>query len=397
MTILKLKYLTYNNGLPYYQRALPAHLQSHYQQKLLRIPLRTTLEPHEIIAGYTKDISIAIQVNALATQHNQLFESKQLPVELPPLLPSKMVMLSEAFKIYLSNHQRGNELRFIKYNEYKWNTFMGIVGDMPLHQLSRAHGRLYRDKRSEQGVKTLTIKRELKSLCAIIRKTFLELDIDRNNPLSHIQIAGLGSDSVQRLPFTNQELSCLINNCLEVNDSRRRAILIIAFTGMRLNEVLGLRHCDIFISDQNNAISYIEVRPHSHRRLKTKESSRDIPLIPILKNLIRQQLQTTQGSRFLFPDYIIDKNTLSNSASASLNKYIKRIGIPKSVHCLRHTMRDLLRETGATKDVIDSIGGWASGDIGNLYGKGHSLSIKLNALLLAYQSFLPLELPLESQ
>lgn len=389
MTTLKLKYLTYNNGLPYYQRALPAHLQAHYQQKLLRIPLRTTLEPHEILAGYTEDISIAIQVNALATQHNQLFKSKEPPTELTPLVPNKLIMLSEALKIYLSNHQRGNELRFIKYNEYKWKTFMGIVGDMPLNQLSRAHGRLYRDKRSGQGVKTLTIKRELKSLCAIIKKTFLELDIDRNNPLSHIQIAGLGSDSIQRLPFTHEELSTLINNCLAVNDSRRRAILIIAFTGMRLNEVLGLRHCDIFIHDQDDEISYLEIRPHSHRRLKTRESARDIPLTPLLINLIKQQIEVSKDSSFLFPDYIIDKNTLSNSASASLNKYIKKLGIKKSVHCLRHTMRDLLRATSATKDVIDSIGGWSSGDIGNLYGRGHSLSIKLNALSQAYKQFSP--------
>jgi len=388
MTILKLKYLTYNNGLPYYQRALPSHLQAHFQQKLLRIPLRTTLEPHEQLAGYTEDISIAIQVNSLATRHNELFKSKLPPTELTPLIPSKLVMLSEALNIYLSNHQRGKEFRFIKYNEYKWNTFMSIVGDMPLHQLSRVHGRLYRDKRSEQGVKTLTIKRELKSLCAIVKKTFLELDIDRNNPLSHIQIAGLGSDSVQRQPFTHQELSTLISNCLTTNDSKRRALLIIAFTGMRLNEVLGLRHCDIFIRNQPSEISYLELRPHDHRRLKTKESARDIPLLPILKDIISQQLEASKTSLFLFPDYLTDQNTLSNSASATLNKYIKNLGINKSIHCLRHTMRDLLRDAGTTKDVIDSIGGWTSGDIGNLYGRGHSLKMKLNALLMAYEPFM---------
>jgi len=51
-------------------------------------------------------------------------------------------------------------------------------------------------------------------------------------------------------------------------------------------------------------------------------------------------------------------------------------------------MRDALREAGITKDLIDSIGGWSSGDIGNLYGMGNSLKMKLEALNLGYRSYI---------
>lgn len=395
---LRTKYLSYNNGLPYYQRVVPPPLQPHLKQRVIKIPLRQELSFDEQQRGVSMELSLLGQVSHLSKLHSELF---QAGLDNPDLLKnwvgtqirptqSKELMLSDSFDIYLSNHQRGKDIRFIAYTKYKWNTFLGIVGDMPLRLISRHHAKQYRDKRLHDGLKTTSVKREIKHLSAIIRKTFLELDLDRSNPFSGIEIPSLGVDSQKRIPFTAVELTTLVKACLEKNDSKRRILLIIALTGMRLNEVIGLRKEDVYIGIDND-IDYLKVQPNSKRRLKTKGSTRDIPLLKILLPSIAIQMTLSEDIDYLFDDYMSENITLSNNASATLNNFIKTLGINKSIHCLRHTMRDLLCEAGTTKDVIDSIGGWSCGDMSSMYGKGHSLKTKLNALSKAYKCINRLE------
>ena len=38
-------------------------------------------------------------------------------------------------------------------------------------------------------------------------------------------------------------------------------------------------------------------------------------------------------------------------------------------------MRDLLIAVECPKEIVDQIGGWSSGDVGESYGEGFSLSI----------------------
>ena len=41
----------------------------------------------------------------------------------------------------------------------------------------------------------------------------------------------------------------------------------------------------------------------------------------------------------------------------------------------RHSLRDRLRAVECPKEIIDQIGGWSSGDVGESYGEGFSLGI----------------------
>ena len=64
----------------------------------------------------------------------------------------------------------------------------------------------------------------------------------------------------------------------------------------------------------------------------------------------------------------------ANSASASINKWLKRDFDGLTAHCLRHTMRDRLRAVECPMNMIDQIGGWRSvATIGVGYGKGYSM------------------------
>ena len=90
-----------------------------------------------------------------------------------------------------------------------------------------------------------------------------------------------------------------------------------------------------------------------------------------------QRIVEENDNGFAFPRYNNGDQTNSNSASAGLNKWIKKIGSDTAViHSLRHSTRDRLRDAGAQSELVDQIGGWSnSGNVGQSYGSGYSLKV----------------------
>ena len=75
-----------------------------------------------------------------------------------------------------------------------------------------------------------------------------------------------------------------------------------------------------------------------------------------------------------FPRYCNEKGCKANSASAALNKWMKQtIGDDYVMHSFRHSMRDRLRAVSCPSEMIDQIGGWSSGKVGDGYGEGYSV------------------------
>ena len=78
-------------------------------------------------------------------------------------------------------------------------------------------------------------------------------------------------------------------------DRLLRLILTLAFrAGLRLNEILGLRHVDVVCSISSSGAPLMElyVRPYGWRALKTKQSRRMIPLDVLLRPLELDELRT---------------------------------------------------------------------------------------------------------
>ncbi|MDB2561856.1 hypothetical protein N9X67_05750 [Amylibacter sp.] len=87
-----------------------------------------------------------------------------------------------------------------------------------------------------------------------------------------------------------------------------------------------------------------------------------------------RQLQPQANGEWLYPRYMKNGKCNANSASASINKWLKRDFNGLTAQCLRHTMRDRLRTVECPMDMIDQIGGWRSvATIGVGYGKGYSM------------------------
>ena len=80
------------------------------------------------------------------------------------------------------------------------------------------------------------------------------------------------------------------------------------------------------------------------------------------------------AASFDFPRQFNEQSHNPNSASATLNKWLKPMVSEGSVvHSFRHSMRDRLRAVECPKEIIDQIGGWSSSDVGESYGEGFPL------------------------
>ena len=77
----------------------------------------------------------------------------------------------------------------------------------------------------------------------------------------------------------------------------------------------------------------------------------------------------------LFPRYARDGHLNNTGASATLCKFLKASYGGKTTHCLRHSLRDRLRDADVPLEAIDQIGGWSSvGGAGSKYGRGYTTS-----------------------
>lgn len=297
---------------------------------------------------------------------------KVLKSELP-------ILLSEAFPVYLENHQRGNEASFIKEQQQHWDKLILLLGDKPIETLTREDARGYRDSRLASGVKPSTVVREMNVIRAVLNKAIREIPLSIPNHFESLTVRGQRETSDVRLPYSRIELAKLVNEAQKVNDERRRIIIVLALTGARLAEVVGLRKEDVDVKE-----SVIHIRGYKTRSLKTEGSQRSIPLLPQALEAIKAQLEEST-TEFLFPVYADNRGTKADSASAALNKWANTIVPYRSMHSLRHSMRDQLRAAQCPEAITKEIGGWSSAnDVSSGYGQGYPISVKREWLTKAY-------------
>ena len=113
--------------------------------------------------------------------------------------------------------------------------------------------------------------------------------------------------------------------CKDIDDEMRWLIALINDTGMRLGEAAGLLKEDIKLDDR---ISYIDLKPHPWRTLKTRGSRRLIPLTKEALWASKRLLEANNDSIFTFPRYCSETSCKANSASSELSKWV---GVQESV------------------------------------------------------------------
>jgi integrase len=292
------------------------------------------------------------------------------------------VSLSEIVGVYFENHPRGQDKVYRKkVNEY-WAKLLSFVGDIAVATLTRDQAKAFILNRLGTGVRRSTVQKEVNILKAVLAKGIRELELTAKNPFEQIQVPLIsGSESEKRVGFTLEEHRLLIKGAIQSGDDIRMIALTCAFTGCRIGEAVGLRLEDLRLDADT---PHLRIEPYGQRSLKTGNSQRDVPVLePLRAALMRYQKASNGEERngALFPRYnSMIRPPNASGATASVNKWIRSLGLTKTSHCFRHSIISMLRETGIPLDLREEITGHQGQRISDNYGEQVSIKRKYAVL-----------------
>jgi len=388
MTIMQTKLLTkrvpftFNrNGYYYFSRRVPSDLRQYYRYPRIVKGLLTRssskAKSQALVAAAKLD---AYWSHLRMTDSNLIGSNLLVQPESPSSgsliatpVQSKSPLLTEALNIYItqkgakkSKTYKGAALRACRY-------LVKACGDKRLTSYTREDALKYRDFLVNKGLAGTSVSRVLSSIKSIFNFVISEQALELKNPfvsLYYDKDAGVS----KRLSISIENIRLIQNECMKLDDDLRWLIALLTDTGMRLAEATGLLKSDLVL---NEDIPFIKVRLYAWRSLKTESSKRDIPLVGSSLWAAKRILSSTCKSKFAFPRYNKTEITNANSASAALNKWLKPyVEDGRTLHSIRHSMRDRLRSVECPSEIIDQIGGWVTGGVGARYGEGYPMQVK---------------------
>lgn len=222
----------------------------------------------------------------------------------------------------------------------------------PIRDLKRAHIRNYVAYRLSSGVKSATIRRELRLFCAAINFARLEYDLhELPNPVSRIGV----EDSEPRVRWITREDAARLVRESRVGAVRPHLSLFIRLalnTGCRRGELLKLEWSRV---DLQRRMFLLEGRHTKQRRRRVVPLNDDA--LRALREMAEWQAENVPGSPWVFGWERGCITTFKTSWSAAL----KRAQITNfRIHDLRHTFASWLVMQGESIYVVKELLGHSS-------------------------------------
>ena len=363
-------YLYQKRGFYYFSRRVPKEL--HHCHAKHRI----------VFALNTRSRAKALKYAQVICQR---LDERWLPMKLDALGFSNVIAndvraisaptLSEATQQYLQLKGMSKAKTFHQAALRNAGTVIEICGDRVITEYRTTDAGQVRDVLIDRGLNVLTVRRSFTTIKAIINLAIAEHGLDIRNPFSSIFMPE--ADSKKRVSIPVETIREIQQDCYQIDDDRRWLIALISDTGMRLAEAAGLYIDDLHLEEE---IPYVDIKLHPWRSLKTKGSQRQVPLVGA-SLWAAQRIKQTTSSCFAFDRYTDNQQCRANSASNALNKWMQtNFRDDIVIHGFRHALRDRLRAVHCPSEMIDQIGGWSSGKIGEGYGKGFDKNLIFSAL-----------------
>ena len=360
------QYVSNRDGVFYYIRRIPYDVRQHYASSRISFSLRTkslrsAARAASSVTQRLEDYWLGLRLQQMDIPAIHLVKADDVEDNSPLLL--------DAVEMYLKTKGKTDKT-FIRTARRNAAYVAKVLGNRPITSYATSEAAKFRDWCFEQGMSLNTVKRVFTAVRSVINLTMREHGIKGTNAFSSTFMPDK-PDASQRQPIPDEILRTIQRHCQSTDDEARWLVALISDTGMRLAEAAGLSKDDVYLNEE---IPFVNIRPHPWRRLKTSGSQRKIPLVGYSLWAAKQACKAND-SLFLFPRYCDEFRCNSNSASAALNKWLKQIAGPNYVlHSFRHALRDRLRALNCPSDMIDQIGGWSSGKVGECYGEGYKLT-----------------------
>ena len=380
------KYISSKDGRLFFVRRVPSPIRKHYRLPVISISLRT--RHPEVARKRASKFNYELErewehllFSSSSSVLNRFRKEQPMTTGLSgsQFLSFDAPSITEAMDFYFSGQGADRSDEFFRAVKRAVSYLCEAVGDLPITHYSRKEANQFRDFLLEvRKVTPSSARRIISSIRAIVTFTAREQDLPPNTAFSSVHFAEPKKGRKEREPIPSDVLRRLQSECLDIGDQPRLLIALLSDSGMRLSEALGLSVDDIKLTDST---PHILVREHSWRRLKTDGSERMIPLVGV-SLVAAERLLKTVSSNIVFSKYCNGEEVKSNSASAALNKWL-RPRVPENcvVHSFRHSFRDRLRSVSCPTDVVDELGGWALSTVGQKYGQGYSLDVKVKWML----------------
>ena len=365
-------YFYKRNDTFYFSRAVPSDLRHRFNKKKIEVSLRTKSEAKAAKSAAALSDRLERYWDSIRME---MIYSRELGFS---VVPDKVknaneteVTLSDALALYQRLKGAGKSKLFFEVSNRSIRYLVECVGHDIINGLEPADAGRFRDFLFERGMSSSSVKRVFSSVRAIMNLAIKEHGLAMTNVFNGTFIPE-DNKRKERQPVPDDVIRQIQKECRSLDDEPRWLIALISDTGMRLSEACGLLSSDIFL-DTN--IPHINLTEYPWRRLKTSSSTRVIPLVGA--SLWAAEQIKAQETEFAFPKYCDTQKCNANSASASLNKWLKpRLPDGCVIHSFRHSLRDRLRAVECPSDIVDAIGGWTTEGIGQRYGKGYDLNVK---------------------
>nr|WP_162623882.1 DUF6538 domain-containing protein [Paracoccus saliphilus] len=287
------------------------------------------------------------------------------------------VKLSEAADAYFKSQTFKRERTRLDY-ERGIKKFLSFAGDVDVASITAQQGSSFAADLGKTASRN-TLQRDIGAVRLVLSHA-AEQGWVQSNPFVGLRLSNKGKAPVARKSIRRSDLVKLFGLPMPPQD--RLCLAILATTGMRLDEAALLEWEDIKVED---GIRYFDLG-RVNKIVKNFRSQREVP-VPFALNL------GSPGRGRLFTYRTDVDGKAQNAASKALMRHVRKIrensdDVRVTVHSLRHTFKDLLRDAAVPVDVQEFIMGHTGSNEGSRYGSGPSLAVKAGAMNAVDLSFL---------
>ncbi|HEV2603569.1 MAG TPA: hypothetical protein VGU24_07920 [Microvirga sp.] len=238
-------------------------------------------------------------------------------------------------------------------------TFRTVSGGKSFANATRDDGRELANHYFKQGLKSGTVIKKVGFLNWAVNIAIEDGKL-KHNPFS--KVVADKKDAEKPLPLDDEDMALIRKHIDRLNGQDALWLRLLALTGMRLSEPLG-----IDAEFNESGIRYVIIGRVGR---KTEQSCRRVPLPDILLPL--------RPVRITGPLLAYNQANPAQAASKRLNRFLDDVGITspcKVVHSLRHRAKDRLRAASCPEDIQEEILGHEEETVSRGYGKGYPMTV----------------------
>ena len=238
------------------------------------------------------------------------------------------------------------------------------LGNMPLHEIGTADIQIWFDELCEQAYSRETILK-IKNIISPAFDSAVEDDFIRKNPVKSKRLTINTHKGGHHKAIPREKMEVVRREIELLPLRERRIVALLSYTGMRLEEVLGLRWEDLNCEEQTISIRRAVIHPKRNAPVikppKTQTSTRVIPLTSQLLLL----LAPIESTGFILGG---EDPLTYQQQKRSFNKIRAAFGLEAySAHDFRNTCATEWQENGMSLENISRVLGHSSTKVTEKY------------------------------